>query len=517
MAKTETEAPPAANGQKTGSKGLAVGKVGLIGAVVIGVSTIAPAYTLTSGLGPTISEVGTHVPAILLLGFIPMLLVAFGYRELNSRIPDAGTSFTWATKAFGPWVGWMGGWGLVSATVIVLSNLAAVGVDFFYIMLGQLFQNEAIAGLADILWVDILTTIVFVGLAGWVSYRGLGATQILQFVLVILQVVVLSSFAITALVQAGNGGGFDPTPIELDWFNPLSIGDFSIVAAGISLSIFMFWGWDVTLTMNEETKNPKRTPGLAATITMLIIMALYIVSALAIIAWAGIGDTGLGAGNPDNQESIYAALAGPVLGPLAILMSVAILASSLASLQSTMVSPARTLLAMGYYKALPGGFAKLSSKHKTPSTATWISAIAAAGFYIVTRILSENALWDTITALGLMVCFYYGVTALACVWYFRKELFKSVRNVFFTFLFPLVGGLVLMVMFFQTAIDSMDPGYGSGSSIGGLGMVFVLGIGVLLLGVVLMLVTRWRHPEFFRGETVRRGESTTDDVGVLDV
>ncbi|HJE84005.1 MAG TPA: amino acid transporter, partial [Corynebacterium amycolatum] len=87
-------------------KGLAVGKVGLLGAVVIGISCLAPTYTLTSGIGPAISAVGVFVPAVLILGFIPMLLVAFAYRELNNRTPDSGTTFTWATKAFGPWVGW---------------------------------------------------------------------------------------------------------------------------------------------------------------------------------------------------------------------------------------------------------------------------------------------------------------------------------------------------------------------------------------------------------------------------
>src|SRR5699024_11764439 len=61
----------------------------------------------------------------LAVGFYSMLLVAFGYRELNNRVPDSGTSFTWSSKAFNPWIGWMGGWGLISATVIVLSNLAA--------------------------------------------------------------------------------------------------------------------------------------------------------------------------------------------------------------------------------------------------------------------------------------------------------------------------------------------------------------------------------------------------------
>ena len=132
--------------------------------------------------------------------------------------------------------------------------------------------------------------------------------------------------------------------MQLDWFNPFTAGDFSVVAAGVSLSIFLFWGWDVTLTMNEETKDPERTPGRAAAVTVFVIIAVYILSALAVISWAGIGSEGLGAGNPDNQESIFAVLAGPILGPFAVIMSSAILVSSLASLQSTMVSPALSLI-----------------------------------------------------------------------------------------------------------------------------------------------------------------------------
>src|SRR5687768_18014174 len=113
-----TEATRAVDVSERGisKKGLSAGSVGLIGAIVIGISCIAPAYTLTAALGPTVSEVGVQVPAIIVVGFIPMLLVAFGYRELNRRMPDAGTSFTWAARAFGPWGGWMAGWGLVHAS-----------------------------------------------------------------------------------------------------------------------------------------------------------------------------------------------------------------------------------------------------------------------------------------------------------------------------------------------------------------------------------------------------------------
>lgn len=444
-----------------------------------------------------------------------MLLVAFGYRELNNRVPDSGTSFTWSVKAFNPWIGWMNGWGLIAATVIVLSNLAAVAVDFFYILLSQIFANPDIALWTQNLWINIPTTLLFIAIAAWVAYRGLDTTQKLQYLLVTFQVLVLTAFVVAALVQVNNGQAFDATPVSLDWFNPLEITDFSVFAAGISLSIFMFWGWDAVLTMNEETRNPEKTPGRAATLTILIIIAVYIMVTIGVIAWAGIGDQGLGAGNPENQESIFAALSGPVLGPVAILMSIAILASSFASLQTTMISPSRTILAMGYYKAFPPAFSKISPRFRTPSVATIASAVGTGGFYTITRLISENALWDTITALGLMICFYYGITAMACVWYFRKELTGSVRDFLFRGLFPGIGGTVLLVMFFQTAVDSIDPNYGSGTSLGGIGMVFILGMGVLLLGVVLMLWTRVKHPAFFTGETLPKATSVSDDTTTL--
>ena len=499
-----TEATAAIDAPEGGitRKGLSAGSVGLIGAIVIGISCIAPAYTLTAALGPTVSEVGTQVPAIILLGFIPMLLVAFGYRELNRRMPDSGTSFTWATRAFGPWVGWMAGWGLVAATILVLSNLAGIAVDFLFLLISQIAGNPEIADIAANPFVNVVVCLLFMLGATWVSYRDMQTTQKLQYWLVGFQVLVLLVFSVAALVEVANGNAFDATPIELSWFNPFAVSDFSALAAGLSLSIFIFWGWDVTLTMNEETKGSSTTPGRAATLTVIIIVALYLLISVALISFAGVGDGEFGLGNPDIQDNVFFALAGPVLGPLAVLVSIAVLSSSAASLQSTFVSPARTLLAMGHYGALPEKFAKVSPRFFTPGYATIVSAVVASVFYTVMRFVSENVLWDTITTLGMMICFYYGLTAFAAVWYFRATWFRSVREFFFTLLFPLVGGVILAVLFFTTLIDSMDPEYGSGSHLFGVGLVFILGMVVLLTGVVIMIWQAIRRPAFFRGETL---------------
>ena len=483
-------------------KGLSAGTVGLIGAVVIGISCIAPAYTLTAALGPTVSEVGVQVPAIILVGFIPMLLVAFGYRELNREMPDSGTSFTWAARAFGPWVGWMAGWGLVAATILVLSNLAGIAVDFLFLLIAQLSGAPEIADLAANPVINVIVCLLFMAGATFVSYRDMQTTQKLQYVLVGFQVLVLVLFAGAALVEFSNGSAFEATPFDLSWFNPFAVSSFSAFAAGLSLSIFIFWGWDVTLTMNEETKDPDKTPGRAATLTVVTIVILYLLISVALLMYAGTGEGEFGLGNPDIQDNVFFALAGPILGPLAFLVSLAVLTSSASSLQSTFVGPARTLLAMGHYGALPRRFAQVSPRFFTPGFATLVSAFVASAFYAVMRFVSENVLWDTITTLGMMICFYYGITAFACVWYFRHQWFDSVRSAVFTLVFPLVGGIILAVLFVTTLVDSMDPDYGSGSSVGGLGLVFVLGMLIIVVGVVIMVWQAVKRPDFFRGRTL---------------
>jgi hypothetical protein len=108
------------------------------------------------------------------------------------------------------------------------------------------------------------------------------------------------------------------------------------------------------------------------------------------------------------------------------------------------------------------------------------------------RTLSENVLADTITALGMMICFYYSLTAFACVWYFRDSLFDSLRHFIMRGLCPLVGGVILSVIFARTAIDSASPDFGSGSHVGGLGLVFVIAAIISVLGIGLMMLSHAR-------------------------
>ncbi|MFZ4683649.1 MAG: APC family permease, partial [Terrimicrobiaceae bacterium] len=260
-------------------KGLGSGSISTFGAVVVGLSCCAPAYTMTAALGPAASQVDDQLPAIFIVGFIPMFLVAMGYMALNRAMPDSGTTFTWATRAFGPWVGWIASWGLLAATILVLSNTAGIAESFFFLALSQLFQNQAIVELGNNPFINIAVVIVFLAIATWISYRGMQSTKGFQYVMVAIQVLGLVWFIVAAFMAANNGSNPDSIPIRSSWFNPFAVSSFSAFSAGIAVSIFAYWGWDTILTMSEETKEDAQgsSSGKAATILILTLVGLYVV------------------------------------------------------------------------------------------------------------------------------------------------------------------------------------------------------------------------------------------------
>jgi amino acid transporter len=192
-----------------------------------------------------------------------------------------------------------------------------------------------------------------------------------------------------------------------------------------------------------------------------------------------------------------------VLGSWAWVVLLAIVISAASSTQTTILPTARGTLAMAAYKALPRRFSTVHPVYKTPSFSTLVMGVVAIVYYVGLTIISDNILADSILSLGLAIAFYYAVVAFSCVRYFRRQIFTSARNFLVLGLLPLLGGLMLTAAFIKSAIDMTDPEYGY-TVLFGVGGAFVLGIGVLLLGVVLMIAwyaTQESKP-FFNGETL---------------
>jgi amino acid transporter len=178
---------------------------------------------------------------------------------------------------------------------------------------------------------------------------------------------------------------------------------------------------------------------------------------------------------------------------------IAVLTSAAASTQTTILPTARTSLSMAFKGAAPKRFGNIHPRYLTPSTSTIWMGVLSIAWYVALTIVSEDILFDSIAALGLMIAFYYGLTGLACPIYYRRELFKSARNAIMVGLAPLLGGLILAWVFIKSCIDLADPENSeSGDSWFGLGPPLVIGLGFLLFGVVLMLLQQRANPAFFR-------------------
>src|SRR3954464_11911056 len=166
----DTAAPPPAGQPRTEGtavdKGLKRGTVGLLSSIVIGTASTAPAYSLAATLGFVVIAVGVKAPAMMLLAFIPMYFIAVAYAELNKREPDCGTTFTWCTKAFGPRVGWLGGWGIIAADVIVMANLAQIAGSYGFLLFGadDLATSRFWVTVVGVLWIVVMT---------WICYKGI--------------------------------------------------------------------------------------------------------------------------------------------------------------------------------------------------------------------------------------------------------------------------------------------------------------------------------------------------------
>ena len=480
-------------------KGLRTKSLGMLSSIIIGVSSTAPGYSLAATLGFIVACVHYQSPAVILLAFVPILFIAYAYRELNRETPDCGTTFTWATRVFNPWMGWMGGWGLVAAGMISMASVAQIAGKYLFLMFdSSLAESTFWVTFAGCGWVILL---------GWVSYKGINVSARLQQWLLGIELVVLIWFSIVALfkVYTGHASKLATHP-HINWLNPFASSEghefsFSALSAGILLAVFLYWGWDTTVSLNEETREPEKVPGRAAVYSTLILLLIYALVAIACLAYAGTKSL-------ENSDDVLAQLANEVMGSnLGKFLIFAVLTSAAATTQTTIMPNARTLLSMGAYDAIPRRFARIHRANLTPGFATIVTTVISILFYAGLTMISENVLGDATEVVSLLVAFYYGLTGFSAAWHFRNNPGSSFRERCTRVVLPLIGGISLLAVFIKTSIDDINPDNSLtvinvfGIDVGG---IFVIAIGTLLLGVVLMFIMSVVSPDFFAGKTLNR-------------
>ncbi|MCW2683463.1 MAG: amino acid permease-associated region [Blastococcus sp.] len=462
--------------------------VGFVDSLVIGLAATSPAYSLAAILGPVVALVGVHAPGVLLASFVPMLLIAGAFAALNRADPDCGTTFSWVTRAMGPWAGWIGGWAITMTGVLVLGSLAEVGVRFSLLALG-------LDGWTDSTPLMTGLTVALILLMAWICVRGTELSARLQNGLIVAQTVALGVFAVVAVTRGVRGdsplGALAP---QWSWLDPFGAGGAAL-PGGLLLGVFAYWGWESAVNLTEETTDSRRAPGRAAVLSTVVLLVTYLGVATAVVAFAG---TGWLAGNADEEEAVFALLSSEVLGGWDWVVLLAVATSAIASTQTTIIPASRTALSMARRAALPRQFAAISPERRTPEVSTWWVAGIGIAWYVGVGLVSENALYDSITGLSLLIALYYGMTGIACAVYFRRRALSGVRDFLLLGAGPLIGAAMLGWLLVLSVRDLADAENSyTGQAWLGVGPPLVIGVGVMAAGVALMLWWRRRDATFW--------------------
>ena len=503
MARSEpTVESPGPGGGVASHKGLKPDAIGFWDGLAIGLDSTAPAYSLAAVLGSVVAIAGTQAPAILLISFVPIFLIASAFYYMNRADQDCGTTFSWVTRAMGPTLGWLGGWAVFVTGVLVIGSLADVAALYTFELFG-------LDGLAESRVAVVIFAVVIILVMTLLCVIGTELSAKVQRILVLAQVAMLLIFVVAAGVRLATGtapeGSITPS---LSWLSPVGLDSTSLIS-GVLISVFIYWGWESAVNLTEESTNSATSPGKAAVVSTVVLLLTYVGVAIAMVAVVGPDLVT----EYDDDSALFGAVGEVVLGPAAFLLVLAIITSGLASTQTTILPASRTSLSMAVAGAFPKAFGRVNPKFATPAFGTWVIGISSILWYVLASLLSEEFLFDSLSALSLMIAFYYGLTGIACAIYWRRRLTHSVKAFLFIGLGPTIGALMLFYLLVQSVIQLADPEESyTGTSIFGIGMPLAIALFFTILGVVLMIIWRLGPGKSFF--TRRGGEQVPDEVAL---
>jgi len=464
-------------------------ELNLFDATAVAVSSVAPAYSIASTLTAmlVISGVGMSSPAMLILSFIPVLFIAFSYFHLNRKNPNCGASYAWLSEIVHPTFGWFNGWVQVWTSVLFCTTapLLAGGytLQFMHSAL-HMVSNATITNTKDIalvaaLWLVLVTLICIYGIR-WTTNA--------QWVMVLIEYVAVVGFSVAGIIKVII---FHPThslSFHAGWLNPLNVHGYSAVAAGLALGVFFFWGWDTALNLNEESKDASRIPGRAGVISMWLLLFVFVLNFVAV-------EMLLGPRAIINQgPGVLFYFGQQLFGPWAsYVMIFAVLSSTVATTQTTVLPAARITYSMARDGVFPQVFASIHEKYKTPALGTVIVAFLSLIGILLTTFSSSsaNVFNNLVLNIGVLVAFYYGATGVACAWAFRKTLGQGLwKNITMIFM-PLSGGIALLYVCYQVIVSA--------------GSTSIPDVVVLLSGIpalFLAMMLQGKKTNFFKQKSV---------------
>jgi amino acid transporter len=399
----------------------------------MGIAGSAPAFSIATAIAALLGTAGAVSPNAILLFAIPMLGIAIAYKGLNKKMANAGAAYEWTKTVFGGFFGYFSGWALLIAAMVFMVTgsvpLGTVTIDLFD---PALASNVALTTGIGAFWFLVICVVLI---------SGIELTSKIQIVMSSIELLILVVISVAAFVHTGTAGAVTKFSWSEFGFN-YAPQTFAPSALAV---VFLYWGWDVTANLSEETKghppNAAGNGGFLSIFVTIIAFVAFTVAALMMFTLA------TASGYSDNliYHVAVASGLGTTGGYAAIL---ALVLSSIATLETTMLQFSRTLFAMGRDKALPAYFAKVSARTLTPVRTMYLLMAVGLLLIIVSSFFASisTILDDSVSAVAIQVCYYYGLAGLACAWSYKDSYATSKGDFVQYCIYPALSAITLIVL-----------------------------------------------------------------------
>ena len=439
--------------------------------IIMGVAASAPEFSIAVGIAGLLATAGSVSPNAILIFAVPMLGIAVAYKGLSHRMPHAGAAYEWTKSVFGGFFGYFSGWALlIAALVFMVTGSVPLGTAVL-----QLFDPS----LATNVWLTTSIGALWFVAIGLVLIAGIELTSKIQVVMSSIELGILFIISIAAFVHSGTHGAV--SAFSWSWFGfHYPAGSFAPSALSV---VFLYWGWDVTSNLAEETKGQEQNlAGRGGFFSIFATIASFVAFTVAALMMFSLKDA---SGFSDNLIYHVAIAAG--LGKMGgYAAALALILSSVATLETTMLQFSRTLFAMGRDHALPSYFGQVHEKTITPVRTMYLLLILGLALIVISSFLPSIAaiLNDSVAAIAIQVCYYYGLAGLVCAWVYRKSTgFTFVEYV----IFPTLSAIALIGLGIY-AITTYNM------------IVNVVGIGGLAIGIVFYRPKGYGRPSLMVAE-----------------
>jgi amino acid transporter len=414
------------------SKGLRHNALSIFDTITLAVAGTAPSYSLNATTALLIGAVGLASPGALLYGAIPMFGIAFAFKYLNQWRADAGATYAWVGRSMNPYLGFISGWTfLLLGITFMVAAVLPVGVITLSLVAPQLQDNLVAATILASLWLVAVATLSVSGVRLSARFQRI-VTTVEAFALMALTIGTLVKFAAAPI-----------NPFSLDWFSPLAFGNFSTFMGGMLIAVFYYFGWDVSSSVAEETENSNSTPGNSGIIGMVGIVILFLLIQMSV-------QMGMTTEMVEkNSANLLVAFGNTVLPqPWGQIATLAVLLSTIGTADTQLTQCARTLFSMGRDGVIHEKFAEIHPRFQTP----WLAGLVVTMLALLLMILSSTSesigavMKSLISAIGVMVSFYYGMSGLACAYYYRQMLRRNWQTLVMRGLWPVASAIFLLVL-----------------------------------------------------------------------